>query len=151
MSLFVVLKIVHILAAITALGANLTYPFPLRRASGDRDRTIETIDSISRLDTRVANPAYGVAFVAGVGMVLTGAYSFTTFWIAAAIVLFVIVAVLGVVAYTPAVRRQRSAAEAGFGSPAYKAAESRQNVIGLVVTLLVVVIVILMVAKPTLG
>ena len=151
MSLFVLLKIVHILSAITALGANLTYPYWLRRAGHDRDRVLDAIDGISSLDRRVANRAYILAFLSGAGMILTGFYSFTTFWVAAAIVLFVTVAVLGVTVYAPAFRRQRAAAERDIHSPAYAAIERRQTAIGLFVTLLVVAIVVLMVSKPTLG
>lgn len=151
MSLFVLLKIVHILSAITALGANLTYPYWLRRAGRDRERVIDAIDGISRLDRRVANPAYMLAFLSGAGMILTGAYSFTTFWVAAAIVLFVTVAVLGITVYAPAFRRQRAEAERDITSDTYTAVERRQTAIGIFVTVLVVGIVVLMVSKPTLG
>lgn len=151
MSLFLLLKVVHILAAITALGANLTYPFWLRRAAGDRARTLDAIDAIGQLDRRIANPAYVLAFLTGAGMVLTGAYTFGTFWIEAAIVLFVLVALLGITVYAPAVRRQRAEAEHDIASPAYAAAERRQTLIGLVVTVMAIAIVVLMATKPTLG
>jgi uncharacterized membrane protein len=150
-SLFIVLKLVHILAAITALGTNVTYPFWMRRAAGNGARMVETIDAIGQLDRRIANPAYGLAFLTGAGMILTGTYSFQTFWIAAAIVLFVLVAILGITVYAPAVRRQRQEAERDVTSPAYAAAERRQATIGVVVTLMAVAIVVLMVTKPTLG
>jgi uncharacterized membrane protein len=148
--LFLALKVVHILAAVTALGANLTYPFWLRRAGNDRDRVLDVLDGIRKLDSRVANPAYTVVFVVGVLLVVTGSYSFQTFWIAAAIVLFIVVAVLGATLYGPALRRQEAEARRDITSPAYGAAARRQNAIGLVVTLLVVLIVVLMVTKPTL-
>lgn len=151
MSLFVLLKIVHILSAITALGANLTYPYWLRRAGRDRDRVLDAIDGISRLDRRIANPAYVLAFVSGAGMILTGFYSFGTLWVASAIALFVLVTILGITVYGPAFRRQRAEAERDIASSAYAAIERRQNLLGLFVTALVVGIVVLMVAKPTLG
>lgn len=150
MSVFVILKVVHILGAIVALGANLTYPFWLRRAGTDRDRVLDALDGIRRLDSRVANPAYIVVFVVGIFLVITGNYSFGTFWISAAIVLFIIVAILGAVAYAPALKRQETEARADIASPAYAAATQRQNVIGALVTVLVIAIVVLMVAKPTL-
>jgi uncharacterized membrane protein len=150
MNVFLILKVVHILAAITALGTNITYPFWLRRAGNDQARVLDALDGIRRLDARVANPAYIVAFVVGILLVLTGGYSFTTFWISAAIALFIVVAILGATLYGPALRRQEAEARADISSPAYTAAARRQNVIGGIVTLLVVVIVILMVMKPTL-
>jgi uncharacterized membrane protein len=151
MSLFILLKLIHVLAAITALGANLTYPVWLRRAAGDRARVLDAMDGIRALDRRVANPAYLVAFATGAGMVATGVYSFQTFWIAAAIVLFVLVALLGISVYAPAVRRQRAEAERDIRSAAYAAAERRQVAIGLLVTIMAIAIVVLMVAKPTPG
>jgi uncharacterized membrane protein len=147
---FLILKVIHILAAIIALGANLTYPFWLRRAGNDRDRIVDALDGIRKLDSRVANPAYIVVFIVGLLLVLTGSYSFTTFWIAAAIVLFIVVAVLGATLYSPALRRQEEEAREDITSPAYAAAARRQNAIGGVVIVLVVVIVFLMVVKPTL-
>lgn len=148
MSLFLVLKVVHILGAITALGANISYAFWMRRAGNDRDRIVDTIDGIRRLDSRVANPAYAVVFVVGILLVLTGNYSFTTFWIAAAIIIFVAVTLLGIFVYAPALRRQEAEARADISSPAYAAAARRQTLLGALLTLLAVVIVILMVTKP---
>src|SRR4029450_10239479 len=105
-------KVIHAWAAVTPLGANLTYPFWLRRAGNDRDRVLDALDGIRRLDRRVANPAYIVTFVIGILLVLTGNLTFTTFWIAAAIVLFITVAILGAVVYGPALRRQEAEARA---------------------------------------
>jgi uncharacterized membrane protein len=150
MSLFLILKVIHVLAAITALGTNITYPFWLRRAGNDQARVLDALDGIRRLDARVANPAYIVAFLVGFLLVLTGGYSFGTLWISAAIVLFIVVAILGATLYAPALRRQEAEARIDVNSPAYAAAARRQNLIGGIVTLLVVVIVILMVMKPTL-
>jgi uncharacterized membrane protein len=151
MSLFVVLKLVHVLAAITAVGANLTYPFWLRRAAGNRERVLDTIDAIVLLDSRVANVAYGVAFATGAAMVLTGAYSFETFWVAAAIVLFILVTILGIAVYAPVIRRLRAAAERDITSAEYAALDRRQTQLGLIALAIALAIVTLMVTKPTLG
>ncbi|MER3418572.1 MAG: hypothetical protein C4343_05655, partial [Chloroflexota bacterium] len=95
-SLLLVLKAVHVLSAIVAVGANVTYGFWLRLAGRDRERLLFAIQGVRWLDRRLANPMYGVVFVTGVLMVLAGAYSFETGWIAASIVLYVLVAVLGI-------------------------------------------------------
>jgi len=104
MSLVLLLKLVHVLAAIVAVGANVTYAFWLRLAGRDRDRLVWTIDGVRRLDRTIANPAYGVLLVTGVLMVVGGLYSFETGWIAAAIVLYVVTAIVGVALYGPAIR-----------------------------------------------
>src|SRR3990172_131127 len=129
MSLFLVLKFVHIASAIIAVGTNVTYAFWMSRAGTDRDRLVETIDGIRRLDSRIANPAYIVLLLTGIAMVLNLGYSLTTLWIAAALVLYVLVAIVGIVLYAPALRRQRAEAVADPSSAAYRGAELRSNVL----------------------
>jgi len=145
---FVILKVIHVLSAIVAVGANVTYAFWLRRAGRDRTRLIDAISGVRTLDARLANPAYILLLVTGVGMVMTGAYSFETGWIAASVVLYVATAVLGITAFGPAIRRQLAEAERDPMSANYAAAERRSNLLGILTTAIVVVIVVLMVAKP---
>jgi uncharacterized membrane protein len=147
-SLFIALKVIHVLSAITALGANVTYAFWLRRAGTDRDRLLYSIDGVRKMDRAIANPAYIVLLLTGVLMVVTGAYSFQTGWIAAAIVLYVLTAIVGITLFAPAIRRQQAEAERDPTSPAYAAAASRSNLFGVLTIAIVAVIVYLMVAKP---
>jgi uncharacterized membrane protein len=148
MTLLLALKLIHVLAAITAVGANLTYTYWLRYAGTDRDRLVWTMKGIRRLDNFIATPAYVVLAVTGVLMVLSGAFSFQTGWIIAAIVLYVIVVILGIALYAPALKRQIAEAEADPTSSAYAAAASRTNLFGIITTATVLVIVVLMVTKP---
>ena len=148
MSLFLALKVIHVLAAITAVGANVTYAFWLRRAGTDRDRLLYSIDGVRRMDRVIANPAYIVLLVTGVLMVVTGAYSFETGWIAAAIVLYILTAIVGITLFAPAIRRQQAEAERDPSSAAYAAAANRSNLFGVLTVVIVVVIVYPMVAKP---
>ncbi|HLA17350.1 MAG TPA: DUF2269 family protein [Candidatus Limnocylindrales bacterium] len=144
-----ILKIVHVLSAITAVGANLTYAFWIGRAGRDRERLPWTIEAIRRLDSRIANPAYIVVLITGIAMVLLGAYSFETGWIAVSIALYVATALMGILAFAPAIRRQLAEAEVDPTSEAYTAAARRSTILGLATTALAVVIVILMVGKPS--
>lgn len=148
MSLFLALKFLHVLPVIVAVGANLTYAFWLRAAGRDRDRLVFAITTIRRLDRLVANPAYIVILVTGVAMVLSGAYSFETGWIAASLVLYVAVAILGIVAFAPALRRQLAEAERDPTSADYAAAARRSAWCGVAATAIAVTIVFLMVTKP---
>jgi uncharacterized membrane protein len=147
-SLIVPLKIIHVFAAITAVGANLTYTYWLRYAGLDHNRLAWTLKGISRLDNFIATPAYIVLFITGFLMVIGGAFSFQTGWIAAAIALYVVVVVVGVAFYSPALRRQIAEAEADPRSPAYASIARRTNLFGVITTLVVLIIVVLMVAKP---
>jgi uncharacterized membrane protein len=144
----VLLKVVHVLSAMVAVGANVTYGFWLRLAGHDRDRLTFAIRTVHWLDGHVANPAYGLLLITGVLMVASGLYSFQTGWIAASIALYLLTALIGITVYAPAVRRQLAEAEADPGSPAYAAAAARSSALGLITTGIVLVIVVLMVAKP---
>ncbi len=145
-----VFKYIHILAVIAALGANFTYAFWLARAGRDGDRLVFVIESVRRLDRRVANPAYIVAAITGLAIVATGPYGIGEPWIGAAILLYVLVALLGISVYGPAVRAQLALARTDPTSDDYGRAARRARVIGLIVTAIVLVIVGLMVLKPQL-
>jgi hypothetical protein len=54
---FPVLKLVHVVAAIVAVGSNVTYWFWHRRAGHDRDRILYTLVGIRAIDRMVAIPA----------------------------------------------------------------------------------------------
>lgn len=148
MPVFLALKVVHILAAVVALGANVTYVFWLQHAGRDRERLVYTIAGIRRLDNLVANPAYAVLLVTGGAMVLTGGFSFETRWIQVAIGLYGVAVVVGITLFGPALRRQLAEAERDPGSPVYRTAALRSNLLGLLTMAIVVLIVVLMVAKP---
>lgn len=148
MSLVLLLKLIHVLAAITAVGANLTYTYWMRYAGQDRDRLVWTMKGIRRLDNFIATPAYVVLLITGVLMVIGGVFSFQTGWIIAAIALYVVVVVIGIALYSPALKRQIAEAETDPTSPAYADAARRTNMFGLITTAVVLVIVVLMVTKP---
>jgi uncharacterized membrane protein len=148
MNLLVILKLIHVLAAITAVGANLTYTYWMRYAGQDRDRLVWTTNGIRRLDNFIATPAYVILLITGVLMVIGGVFSFQTGWIVVAIALYVIVVVVGIALYSPGLKRQIAEAEVDPTSPAYAAAARRTNLFGVVTTAIVLVIVALMVTKP---
>src|SRR5512132_3145811 len=131
MTLYLVLKLIHIGAAMVAVGTNFSYAFWLRLAGSDRDRIAHTLESIHRLDMWLANPAYVIVLLAGIGMVVVGPYPITTPWILVSLGLYVLVALIGITLYAPAVRRQRAAALADPTSDDYRRAARRGNFLGL--------------------
>ncbi|HEX5937764.1 MAG TPA: DUF2269 family protein [Actinomycetota bacterium] len=151
MDWYLPLKLVHVIAAIVAVGTNLTYFVWLRSMRG-RSQTAQVfaLESITRLDARVANPAYVVLPITGIVMVLIGDIGFTTFWIAVAIGLYVLVGVLGGALFAPALRRQTALAETqGPEASGYEEAARRTRTMGLLTMLPVAGILYLMVLKPT--
>jgi uncharacterized membrane protein len=150
MDWYLPLKLVHVLSAIVAVGTNVTY-FVWLAAMKGRAPTQQAfaLETIRKLDARLANPAYVVLPLTGVIMVLVAdGLGFTTFWIAVAIGLYLLMGVVGGVFFAPSLRRQaKLAGEAG--SAAYDAAAQRTRTTGIFTMLPVAGILYLMVMKPT--
>jgi len=151
MSLYLFLKWIHVLAAITALGATLTYVVWIRLGERSQPNLLHSLRGIRFLDDRIVNPAYGVVVVTGLLMVWVNKLSLLTAWITIPLILVIVVAGLGIGVYSPALRRQIQAAEAeGPTSASYRAASRQAILSGAITTVLVVVIVFVMVVKPVL-
>jgi uncharacterized membrane protein len=150
MDWYLPLKLVHVLSAIVAVGTNVTYFVWLAAMKGGAPTQQSfALDTIRKLDARLANPAYGVLPLTGVIMVLiSDGLGFTTFWIAVAIGLYVLVGVIAGVFFAPSLRRQTELADEA-GSPAYEAAARRTRSTGFLTMLPVAGILYLMVMKPT--
>jgi len=147
-SLLLALKVTHIIAAIVAVGTNVSSTLWLARAGRDRDRLIWALDGVRGFDRRIANPAYGLVLLTGIAMVATGTYRFDQGWIVAAIALYVLVAAFGILVFRPAARRQRAEAAADPTSPAYARIAGRTWWYSWMTTAVVAMIVVLMVTKP---
>jgi uncharacterized membrane protein len=144
-------KLVHVLSAIVAVGANVTY-FVWLAAMRGRTQPAQSfaLETISKLDRRVANPAYTVLPVTGVIMVLISPVGFTTFWIAVAIGLYILVGVFAGALFVPALRRLTAIVDTeGPEASGYAEAAQRTRMRGLLTMLPVAGIVFLMVVKPT--
>ena len=151
MSIYLILKFLHVLLAIIAIGFNASYPVWFRRAQREPEHALYALRGIKTLDDRFANPAYALLLVLGVAMTLIAGIPFSTFWIASALVLYVVLLVGGLVVYSPILKRQIAALEtAGPASPEYTQLSQRGTVVGLLLAFDVVIIVFLMVVKPTL-
>lgn len=150
MTTYDVLQFVHVLLAIVALGFNASYGVWLTRARREPAQLPYVLDTVKFLDDRFANPAYGLLLVTGVAMVLVEDLGFGTLWISAAMTLYVVMVLVGVLGYSPALRRQLAlSAEGRTGSDEFAAASQRATLFGILTSVLVVAIVFLMVTKPT--
>ena len=148
---YLLMKYLHVLAAIVAFGANVTYGIWITRASRHPDVMPFTLRGIKLIDDRLANPAYALLLVIGLLMVFTSHLSLTTSWLLTALVLYVLVILIGLMGYTPTLRHQIQILETeGFNSPAYQTLARRGTILGVVLAILVIAIVFLMVVKPSL-
>lgn len=150
MSAYVWLKLLHVLAAIVAVGANVTYFVWLRLIRTASTDDVFVLNGIQALDRRLANPAYIILPVTGIIMVLIGDLGFSTFWIATSIGLYVAMGAFAGVFFSPALRRQVQMAQSdGHSSAEYAAAAKRTNVTGAITMVLIAAIIYLMVMKPS--
>ena len=149
--LLLVLKFVHIAAAITAVGANITYGVWNVRAQSDPAHLGFGLKGIKFLDDRIANPAYGVVLLTGLVMIFVGHWSITSLWIIVALVLFAVVVVLAAGLYSPLLRNLIKLVDSGdTSSPEFERLSSRNRIVGPAIGLVVVVILAMMVFKPSL-
>lgn len=151
MSGYVLLKWIHVLMAITAFGANITYGLWLTRAAREQQHLAFALRGVKALDDRVANPAYGFLLLTGLAMVYLGRIPWTTPWLLTSLILFVILVVIAAAGYTPTLRRQIASLDAGGpNSPEYQTLAARGTGLGIVLAVIVVIIVFMMVTKPAL-
>ncbi len=144
------LKFLHVLLAVIAVGFNASYAIWLARAQKEPEHVGFALKGVKVLDDRFANPAYGLLLVTGLAMVWVGDLDLTTFWLAAGLVLYVIAVLVGLLLYTPTLRNQiRVLEESGSASPELAALSKRGTLIGVLLAVDVIVIVFLMVTKPT--
>jgi uncharacterized membrane protein len=141
---------VHILAAIVAVGFNISYAVWIIRARRDPAHTAFALRGVKFMDDRIANPAYGVLLLSGLLLVVLGHYSITTLWIDIALILFVVLILVAALVYTPALREQVKLAEAGdTTSTAFTRLGTRGQIAGQALGAIVLVILVMMVFKPT--
>ncbi len=150
--LYVVLKYLHIVLAIVAVGFNASYGLILGRArAADRDgREMRfALRTVQVMDDYVANPCYVLLLLTGIGMVHAAGYPWSRLWIWLSLALLAAVAVIGFGVYTPTLRRQIAALEAhGPDSVEFRRLSKSGAIQGGVLGVLVMVIVALMVFKP---
>jgi uncharacterized membrane protein len=149
MTTYDLIKYIHVLAAITAVGLNLSYGVWLTLGERSPENRLFVLRTVKRLDDWLANPAYVLLLLSGLAMVWVGSLSLTTPWIAAALVLYVVLVVLGLGVFSRSLSRQISALESGsVDGTAYAAIARRTTVSGAILVLIALAIVFLMVVKP---
>ena len=151
MSSYLILKYIHVLAVIVAVGTNATYGVWMALGARQPDSLRAILSGVGFLDNRIANPAYGLLLITGLAMLYAGHLSVSTPWIATALGLYVVAMALGARGATPALRTQLQALESGgLQSERYQRAAARGRTLGVIFMVLVLVITFLMVAKPAL-
>lgn len=144
------LKIAHILLAVVAVGFNISYGILISRAAREPQHLGHVLRTVKTMDDRFATPSYLLLAVLGLAMVFIGPWDITDLWILASLGLWVVIIALGATQYTPTLRRQIAALDGGgASSPEYVALQDRGNRLGMLIGVIVLVIIGLMVLKPT--
>jgi uncharacterized membrane protein len=149
MTAYLILKLLHILLAIIAVGANITYGVWIARAQRDPAFALFALRGVKFIDDRIANPCYALMLPTGAAMVWVAGYSFGTLWIAWGMALWLVIVLVGLLGYTPALSGQIKAIEAdGPESPRAAALGKRGAIFAAILGILVVVLIVDMVFKP---
>ncbi len=150
--LYLSLKLVHVLLAITAVGFNASYGVIVGRArKADIDgREIRfALRTVQFMDDYVANPCYILLLITGVGMVQVAGYPWALKWIHGSMALLFLLAALGFGLYSPTLRKQIAALDArGPQDPEFIRLSKRGGMLGGIMGLITLGIVYLMVFKP---
>ena len=148
MTWYTLIKYLHVLLAITALGSNITYGVWKALSAREPAHAVFALRGISFIDRRVANPAYGLLLITGLVLLAVGQWGFKG-WVIAALILFVLLVVVAIGFYSRIFRQQIEVLEKeGLASAAYKRLDGQSTIYGIVSVVIALVIVFMMVVKP---
>jgi hypothetical protein len=150
-TVYTTVKLVHILLAIAAVGFNASYAIWLIRVRKHPEHLEFVLRNVKFLDDYIANPAYILLLVSGLAMVFLLPWNIlASFWLEAALVLWLLAMLLGYGVYTPTLSRQiKVLAAKGAQDEQYLWLDRRGTLVGQALGVIVLVIVGLMVFKPT--
>ncbi len=145
---YLLLKYLHVLLAITAVGSNITYGVWKTLGAREPAHAPFALRGIAFIDNRVANPAYGGLLITGLILLAVGEVGFRG-WVIAALILFALLIVVAVGFYSRVVRQQIKVMDAeGVASVAFKRLDSQAMTYGIISLVIALLIVFLMVVKP---
>jgi uncharacterized membrane protein len=151
MNIYSFIKYIHVLSAMVAFGANITYMVWFAQVGAKPEALPFTLRTIKRIDDWIANPAYILLVPSGLGLASIAGWRLTEPWLLVSLVLYTALALIGLGMYSPTLKKQIAAAErVGPNAPAYKVYASRSTLIGITLNLLSLSIIFLMVTKPAL-
>jgi uncharacterized membrane protein len=148
---YTIVKYIHIILAIVAVGFNSSYGIILAGAGKNKELLDFALRTIRVLDNRFANPAYAGLVISGLGMLHLGKISIKTHWVLGSLGLLAIMIPLAIV-YARLTRKQLAALAAEGPDGAEYQRLGRINLMaGLAMFVMVFVILGFMVFKPHWG
>jgi uncharacterized membrane protein len=145
---YLLLKYLHVLLAIVAVGSNIGYGIWKGLAAREPNQEAFVTRGVSFIDNRVANPAYGLLLITGLALVVVGNWGLRG-WIITALILFALLIVIAVGFYSRILRQQLQVIDKeGTESPTFKRLEGQATAYGLISLVIVLAIIFMMVVKP---
>ena len=146
------IKFIHVLLAIVAVGANMTYGIWLGRAKRQPEHLAFALRGVRFIDDYIANPCYVLLPITGIALMWREGLTFSSaHWTGSALILWVVLAAVALGLYSPTLRAQTRVLESeGVESAAFRRVDARARNVGILLGLIVLAIVYLMVAKPSL-
>ncbi len=150
MSLYELLKFLHVLAAAIWVGGAVLLRVQSSRAAGmDRRRAAELATETSEVGTKVLMPASIVLLVAGLWAAFEGGYGLEPLWVKLGLVIYVVSAVAGAVFIGPLYKQVGELqAERGPDDAEVSARLQRISTLSWIDLGLLVLAVFVMVVKP---
>jgi len=150
MTLYQILKFVHVFSVIIAVGFNFSYIIWMVKGKMEKHHLIFALRGIQFMDGKVANPCYGLTLISGLAMAHIAGYSILSVrWIFYPLILFGVMGVLAFAVYSPTLKKQIVMIENdAMDTPEYKVLEKKQMGIGAILFVLAVAIIAIMVIKP---
>ena len=145
-----VLLSLHILTALVAVGATVSYFFWLRRAVLAPESRSFTLETIRLLERRMVMPAYILVLLTGLGLIDRAGWAWSTPWLELSILFFIVL--LGLVGFHARVIKGQIAlvADGSSDSADYDRAHARGRILLALKVVVIIIMVYLMVFKPAL-
>src|SRR3981081_763453 len=141
MTWYSLLKFLHVLLAITAVGSNITSGVWKTLAAREPTNLPFTQRGIAFIDNRVANPAYGLLLITGLILVGVGQWGVRG-WSVTGVILLAVLVIVAIGFYSRTFRQQIQVLEKeGETSAAYKRLDGQATtygIISVVISLLIV-------------
>ena len=145
-----ILLTLHVLAALVAVGATVSYFFWLRRAVLVPESRSFTLETIRMMERRMVIPAYVIVLLTGLGLIDRAGWAWSTPWIELALMFLVVLMGLSAL-YARTIKGQIALATDGSADSAdYDRLHARARLLLALKVVLIIVTVYLMVFKPPL-
>lgn len=149
MDAYVLIKFLHILTAVVAVGIHLSLLVWLKLTGTGAENTSLVLQGMQILDKRYSGPGYIVILVTGLAMMGMGPYPHTSTWLIMSVVLMIVILGVAHSMFTPSLKKLVVlASEQNADNSSKTSLEKKVRRSGWIIFLLSIAIVYFMIFKP---